>query len=234
MVECLECHTQKKSLMAHVRVHGMTVEQYRAKHTDTEGNFPDMGWSVQTVVTARRDGTGYEKQEKVVEVQPEDVRFRVLFLQADEDPALEPTIRQIVRTEQHIQIYQNSLDKLISEKVPDFKQIAAVTKAAKEAQETNLKLLESLNLTRAKKQANRKTVETTPSILVAGILKIIKDYPEDKLKRVNDEMIEAAEWLRRNVDSLKTETPTKSTDRGGSDDEPAELLVAKADSTDDW
>lgn len=130
-------------------------------------------------------------------------RYKVLFEQADEDPALAPTIKDIVLAEINIsrlQEQQAKVTKKLATGRPtpdDLAAIGAYSKLIKDATDTNLKLLDKLNLTREKKQAAKKVIESTPSRYVSAYERILKNFTPEQFTRAKKEEDEAVARLIR-------------------------------------
>jgi hypothetical protein len=138
-------------------------------------------------------------------------RFQVLFYQADEDPALEATVENIVLNEIHIDRYNEQISRLNSNlgrgKREDISTLNALSKLVKDTQATNLSLMNSLSITRAQKQKAKSVVESTPSRFVSAFETMVRNMSADNLKRLNSEMEESARRMQRNLTALKELVP---------------------------
>ncbi len=228
MIECLICKAQVKSISPHLKAHGIKLAEYREKFT-IDGVAPEIGWTVQSSTKpTKRPGT--PSPEAVIaplKAQPTDfhTRYKVLFMQAEEDPALEPSIREIVKNEEAIARYQ----KMISEysdidlkDIGNLEIIATLAKLVKEAQKSNLDAMNALSLTRKAKKESKQSVQTTPSRLVSALENFLKTSNSEVIRRMNEDMLESAARLRRNFDSLSKEYVTEI---GKTDGESTEDLV---------
>ncbi len=230
MIACLICGDLCKSISPHLKKHSMRLAEYREKFTDSEGNVPPVGWTVQhSTKPTKRPGTPSPEVVVVapLKVQPTDfhARYKVLFMQAEEDPALEPSIREIVKNEEAIARYQ----KMISEysdidlkDIGNLEIIATLAKLVKEAQKSNLDAMSALSLTRKAKKESKQSVQTTPSRLVSALENFLKTSNSEVIRRMNEDMLESAARLRRNFDSLSKEYVTEI---GKTDGESTEDLV---------
>lgn len=215
LVKCLVCGAEVKSISPHLRSHPpLRLADYREQFKDPlTGEFPPVGWLVQSVPkapqTASKGPAKPSKEElSATEQQKFDARFKVLFLQAEEDPALEPTIREIVKNEVSIDQWQGMITdytSMIKENPTVLDQILALGKLVKEAQSSNLASMNSLALTRKAKKDSKQGVQTTPSRLVSGFEMFLKTSNSETLRRANEDMAESAARARRNFDALSKE-----------------------------
>lgn len=230
-VTCLECGKTYGALSAHLRVHVMSLDDYRRKYPDAP-----TGWTFGNLWKEPVEGESQPEAPREVVTAPPDTsspldkvkdnlqasekaefeqRFQTLFEQADEDPALVAPIRDICLNEIYIIRYQRQLAKITSEHArPGAKSVkdqAAIIKTfndlVKQTTEQNMRLMDSLNLTRAKKQAQRKTPESTPSRLIAGYERYLAAMSPDQLRRYNSDEEEAVRRLQRNLKALCDQVP---------------------------
>jgi hypothetical protein len=221
MVKCLECQAEKKSLPGHIwGKHGMKVVDYRAKY----GKDVDLGWTAanidHSIPKNTKETRALNKVLKsasspsavmfsslsLAEQKQYDEQFNLLFEQASRDAVLIPMIRDIVMNQLFIARYQLQLEKMSNKFVNgmDAKTAMELHKLVQNMQETNLKNLDSLNLTKAKKDSLNKTPESTPSKVVSAFAHAVKLMtPEEREKNKRD-MNEAMDRLRHNLDDLLT------------------------------
>lgn len=216
-VSCLECGKELKSLGAHLSyIHVMSVEDYRNKH----GYDTPVGWTGPSGQMAKDRPPSEQPKDK--EFTPEEEvylaqRLATLSDQAEDDPALLPSIRDICMGEITITRYQKRLAHLTSNMdTQSFNRQAEAIKMInglmQSTQASNLKLLESLNLTRAKKQQLKKSPESTPSRYVAQYERVKASLTRDQLERSNQEEKEALRRLNKNLEGLKEMVTVSATE----------------------
>ncbi len=220
-VICKECGVEKKSLPGHIGKHGMKVADYRAKYgADVNLGIPlQIGRpkSIPAVVEAQP----VIKIPKSSKSSPSDIvfsslskseqaqyqeQFDLLFEQAARDTVLIPMIRDIVMNQLFIARYQLQLEKMSTKfsSGMEAKTAMDIHKLVQDMQATNLKNLDSLNLTKSKKDSLNKTPESTPSKVVSAFAHAIRLMtPEEREKNKRD-MDEAMSRLRHNLDDLLT------------------------------
>lgn len=219
MVKCLECNKELNSLSAHLRTHGIKLEEYKKKYADPEtGEPPNVGWTVQSIKKGKpkkRESkkSGIEtplglKFSTEEEAYYKD-RYETLFVQADEDPALAPTIKDIILGETTIARYQTQVDK-ISKKVyngaatpQELELLDSLEKKIKETQKTNLSLLDSLSLTRKSKKASKQVVDSTPSRMISALNQMLRSWTPEIHARLEKEIEESQKWMIRNLQEIK-------------------------------
>jgi flagellar capping protein FliD len=201
----------------------MSLSDYIEKHKDpVTGEPPPTGWTLadhyrrkagQTEEASEVQYASAEQEQRKDHLTDEErqqfeERYKLLYRQADEDPALGPMIREIVMGEINLSRYQAQLARLSANmttkkiSVDDVDQIKKLNDIVKILQESNLKLLNSLSLTREKKQANRKGHESTPVKLATQYEYLLRTLPADEIRKLNEEMREASARLRDNVQRL--------------------------------
>jgi len=226
-VTCLECGAQFASLAAHLkRIHFMHVNEYRDKYADpVTKEWPDIGYTKihrpkEEVKSARKeytDETGKSKPSPfngvkltIKEREYADSRYEVLFLQADEDPALENAIKDIVineivksRLEEEITTLTRDLSTLTD---PQTKRLNLATTMRKDLSGQILAQMDKLNLTREKKKATKTGPQSTPSRLITALERYVRDLPPEMLHRHNEEMEDSRKRLIRNIRDIKEST----------------------------
>jgi hypothetical protein len=134
----------------------------------------------------------------VAEKQYYDGRFKLLFNQADSDPVLEPTVRDIIINEIFIARY---LQQLQEESIKDGKSLAIIEKlhsTISKLQDKNSASLSTLNLTKEKRDALNKSPESTPSKIIMGyVLAVSMMTPLEREKNRKD-IEDAMSRLRKN------------------------------------
>lgn len=234
-VECLECNRFFKALGAHVaQKHEMSLDDYRKKFRDpVTGEDPPVGYVVppnsgkagwkaaaaQAVIddeVAEKVALSPIRAVAVLNAKEQErfaARFKTLFWQADEDPALESTVQNIVLNEIHIDRYNEQISRLTQSlgrttKPTDVQQLNLLSKLVKDTQSTNLSLMQSLSITRDQKQKNKKVIESTPSRFVTALESLVRNTSGEQLRRVNQEMAEAARRLQLNLSALRELVPS--------------------------
>ncbi len=222
-VPCLECNPVKhfKAISGHIQVHHMNLADYRKKYTqDGTGDDVAVGWTV----NARSDPNWVpgvapaDTNEGVKKYDPLSLakehlskyeqkyladRHTVLFRQVEEDPALISIIRDIVMGEINLIRLQEQQAKLTARfvKSPFRSQegvtLGAIGRLIKDTQETNLKLLQSMAVTRVEKQKAKKVVESTPSRYVSAYERILGNLSSAQVLRAKQEEDAACERLAR-------------------------------------
>jgi hypothetical protein len=207
MATCLICLKDKKSLIPHLRVHEMTKDQYLERF----GKKVDLG----TVSTDAPRGKskkivtpvdGILSQLDPVEKRQFDEQFEYLYQQAAQDPVLAPMIRDVCMNQVFIARYQLQIERMSSNfsSSMEAKTIVEIHKLIQTMQETNLKQMDSLNLTKSKKDSLNKTPESTPSKIISAFAYVINTMtPQEREKDAKD-IEEAMRRLRTNRDSLLT------------------------------
>lgn len=127
-------------------------------------------------------------------------RFKVMFEQADQDTVLEPTIRNIILNDLTIARLQSKIQESFAE--DNFSEIDKIQRAINSIQEKNLAALDSLNLTKAKKDALNKSPESTPSRLIAGFALAVSMMTTAEREKNKRDIEEAMGRLKRNWESL--------------------------------
>jgi hypothetical protein len=135
-------------------------------------------------------------------------RFKELFGQADSDPVLEPTIRDLIINELFIARYQKQLQEESLKQAPLISTISALHVTIGKLQEGNLKGLESLNLTKAKKDAMNKSPETTPSRIVTGYALAATMMSSAEREKNKKDIEDAMTRLRKNQAALIDQIPS--------------------------
>lgn len=221
----------------------MSLNDYRNKYTqDGTGEDVPVGWTLWNRSTAAASGnqqntantqtnSGVQQNDPLALVQnhltPAEqqvfrTRYEVLFYQADSDPALVSAIRDVVMGEINIARYQEQLAKVtrkFSQSInsANAAQAQALSKLIKDTQESNLKLMQSLAVTRADKQKQKKVIESTPSRYVSAYERIKKNFTEDQFKRAEQEELDAVARLTRKAPTFKAMAPTEPEPEKGAD-----------------
>lgn len=232
-ITCLEpgCGKRYKALAGHVFAHKMSLNEYRMRHTqDGTGEDVPVGWTVNqapvSVNKSTQTASDIEQGSQQLtssaranknltarEVEYFEQRYKTLFYQADEDPALESTVGNIVLNEIHIDRYNDKIGSITKNmhgmgfKPQDGQTLNALSKLSKDLQDTNLKLMQSLNITREQKQKSKRVIESTPSRLVSAFELFQKNSSAELIQRTNQEMDDAAGRMRRNLLQLKDLVP---------------------------
>lgn len=217
MAQCLECGKELASLAAHLRTHKMTKDEYLKKYP--EG---DLGYDIGMITRGMKKPEPKERENPVLKMMStlsEDElamykeRYEVLWKQADMDPALEPSIRDIVMAEIYVLRYQGELSK-ITQKIAtnptsiDIQKAKTYQSLIKDTQEQTLKSLNALNLTREKKQALKKSPETTPSRIISNYILVHENMTPIELEKDKDDEQEALRRLNLNAKKLFPLIPT--------------------------
>jgi hypothetical protein len=242
-------NVQFKALNRHMNVHAMSLRAYREKYKDPDtGAYPPTGMTIQTIrppgvvpgqphwTAPRADGTTPTappppRDENFLSLDERaayDERFKTLFDQADNDPALVGMIKTLVLNEINIARYNNQINRLnmpTSAKGThsglDVERLRSLSKLVKELTATNLSLMRELSLTRKEKIKDKKTVDTTPARLMAGFEVFLKNNDKRTIDKIQMEMDEAAAAARRNLAGIKTLVPE-------------DAIVEETDSDTDW
>lgn len=144
------------------------------------------------------------------EKQYYDLRFKALFGQADSDPVLEPTIRDLIINELFIARYQKQLQEESTKEAPNFTAIEKLHKTISVLQDKNLTSLDSLNLTKAKRDSLNKSPETTPSKLVTAYALAASMMTAAEREKHKKDIEEAMVRLRKNQAKLIEEMPASA------------------------
>lgn len=127
-------------------------------------------------------------------------RFTIMFEQADQDPVLEPTIKNIILNDLTISRLQTKIQGAFAEN--NFSEIEKIQRVINAIQEKNLDSLDSLNLTKAKKDALNKSPESTPSRLIAGFALAVSMMTAQEREKNKRDIEEAMGRLRANWENL--------------------------------
>lgn len=127
-------------------------------------------------------------------------RFEIMFEQADRDPVLEPTIRNIILNDLTISRLQRKIQDEFAQ--DNFQNVEKVQRAINAIQEKNLAALDSLNLTKAKKDALNKSPESTPSRLIAGFALAVSMMTQPEREKNKRDIEEAMDRLKKNWTNL--------------------------------
>jgi hypothetical protein len=201
------------------------------RHTeDGTGDDVYVGWTLGVLQKGIREGeiTSFREEKKynptssvvdslsTAERDLYDRRYTLLFQQADEDPALESHIRDIVIGEINVTRYQDQIVKLTQKLgtgakfLPeDQTRLQLLTNLVKQTQETNLKTMNSLNLTREKKQKTQQVIETTPSRLVASYERFINGLTHEQLARQKRDEQDALGRLNSKSEQIRSMVVTE-------------------------
>lgn len=234
-VKCLVCERPLKSVAAHLRiVHKMSVDEYKAwakEHLNIEPDQIDLGWTLgkggfKGGPTERAaEALKYRKEHNdPVNEQFETLskaetanykkRYNILFRQADFDPALEPGVRQIVMNEMIIERYQAYINAQTMKIRPGDSvknaNLGEAHRVIKELGVQNLALMNSMGLTREKKLAQKKHVETTPSRLVTAYTQELQRLTPEERKRLQEDEDDAVRRFLHNEASLLTLVPASA------------------------
>jgi hypothetical protein len=228
MAQCLECIAETgsskefKTLVTHLPKHVLSVEDYRAKY----GEDVEVGYVIapktKTVASPPPTADDILNALEMPVLDPNEVvttsldasekkffeqRYAFLMRSAEDDRALESQIRDIVMGEITLMRYQKELAKITGslgtsaglKRLPDAK---AIQTLIKELRTQNLADIKSLNLTREQKQAQRKSVETTPSRLLSRYAQFIAALTPEQLARQREDELEAAARFQVNLRRL--------------------------------
>lgn len=220
MVICKECLQEKKSLPAHLRhAHQMSVAEYTARHGEQDMGYT---WGKAKSVPRRtppttRDSSiapsgiidDFERGLTVAERAVFNKNYSILFEAADRDPVLEQTIKEVCMNQVFIYRYQKQLQQQtkIGEMNPQV--LAAMHKMLKDLQDTTIRQLDSLNLTKAKRDAAHKTVETTPSRMIANLALTMSRFSPHDEQRMKEDIEKAMDLLNKHEDELKELLPSE-------------------------
>lgn len=177
----------------------MTIYQYKDKHRDpVTGQEPPVGYVVGKSV------------DKPIKPAVQD-RFTLLFSQAEEDPALVPTIKSIVENEERIAQFQEQLKDLSSPKSfqGNINLIKQLNTVIKDLQNTNLSLMDSMNLTRKSKKLNKESPQSTPSKFVTAIEEFSKVFTVDQWERMQRDISDSERRVKKNLKTLQESTETE-------------------------
>lgn len=240
-VLCLECNKEFRGLAGHVsKAHVMSLGDYKKIHTlDGTGNDVYVGWTLAdapsrmgtNAASAARSiaappsqqGSGYDaglmiqSNLSTAEAEQYERRYTLLFKQADEDEALQSHIIDIVLGEINVARYQHQISTITSRLTSgtfsdkDTDRLDTLTNLVKKTQETNLKMMDSLNLTRSKKQKTQVSIETTPSRFCSAYEKFILGLtPEQMAREMRDEK-ESVDRLNAKAKELRDLAPVEVT-----------------------
>lgn len=227
-VKCLECGREFKGLSAHVATHDLKLKAYIDKHRDPiSGDPPPVGYAgnhIGTVQTHKKDTEQAVRKYNVPdsykltaeEKRTYNDKYEVLFAQADEDPALETSLHELVLGEIFISRYLAVMSDITNRmtkagkfmKDPNTGQddeatLKTLATQVKTTQETSLKLMDKLNLTREKKKQSREVIKSTPSRLVSALDMLLRNYTPEMHAKHQREMDEAQRWMVRNLNEIK-------------------------------
>lgn len=212
-VRCAECGKEFGTITAHVRVHGLNKVTYKQKYPDADWGFDASEIHKPEYKAERERKINASPVQKMMdslnadELQMYNERYEVLWKQADMDPALAPSIRDIVMSEIYVLRYQAELSK-VTKKIaqapngPDVSRAQTYQKLIKETQDQTLKALTALNLTRERKQALKKSPETTPSRLISAYKLTLENMTPLELEKQREDERDVVDRLRRNQEEL--------------------------------
>jgi len=212
----------------------MSVDEYMAwakEHLNLNPDQVDLGWTLRKGGFV--DGPGrvvdnakaYRKEHKDPVSEQFDTlsnaenvnykkRFDILFRQADFDPALEPGVRQIVMNEMIIERYQAYINAQTLKIRPGDsiknQNLSEAHRVIKELSAQNLAAMNSMGLTREKKLAQKKHVETTPSRLVTAYAQEKQRLTPEERKRLQEDEDDAVRRFLHNEASLLQLVPTQA------------------------
>lgn len=234
IIKCLVCDRPLKAVAVHLRkIHNMSVDEYKAWAKAKGLPEPDLGWTLRKggfgggnptqmrkmsdKYHSERGGDPVEKQFDTLspaETKNFKKRFDILFRQADFDPALEPGVKQIVMNEMIIERYQAYINhQTIRMRPGDAIKNANVDTAhrvIKELVAQNLAQMNSMGLTREKKLAQKKHVETTPSRLVTAYAQELQRLTPEERKRLQEDEDDAVRRFIYNEASLLELVPASA------------------------
>lgn len=232
-VLCLECNKEFKGLSGHVaKAHVISLDEYRRRHTqDGTGNDVNVGWSIKTISapgaptkpipdSKEEKRQAYDAQSNInanLSVAEREIftrRYALLFKQADEDEALSTHIRDIVLGEINVDRFQDQISQITFRSTLDPKDVQRLdilTKLVKQLQETNLRTMKSLNLTREQKQKAGMVVESTPSRLITAYERFVAGLTPEQLSREKRDEEESVARLHAKAKEFRDLAPVEVT-----------------------
>lgn len=219
-ITCKECgKSDVKMLWSHLRkAHKMTSDEYRKKHGDQY--MGEAGFKGKAKATIKEQ-SGYDPLASITsklskkELEFYNKQFDVLYKQAEMDPAVEGHIRDIILGQIHCLRMQDALSKIthkmsINRATPaDITASKQLTELIDKIQRQGLSLMESLNLTRQKKMAQKRSVETTPSRVISSYLQAISVLTQEQRNIEFGDENEALSRLNYNIKQLSREASTE-------------------------
>jgi len=224
LVECKLCGQMLGSLYVHLKkVHNVYKATYLEQfpgapmgHTiNPQANLSGLKKEVPSPPTPkalskaaqkRADETGYNEAEEKYAAE----RFTTLEREAGYDPTVVFVIQQIVNTEILSRRYQAALAKETlssSALATSERKLDSLIKANDTLNKTHMALMDKMNLSREKRQQQKKAVETTPSRLISAY--------EDELRRMSpaerrverEDEADAVRRFQKNLTTLLTTIP---------------------------
>lgn len=236
LVECLICHEMKKALGAHLRSkHNLSTDEYKEWAKANGHGEVDLGWTLAKAGIQRGgDPKAMQAQARAYHVRVQDPvteqfetlseaekqnfkkRFDILFHQADYDPALEPGVKQIVMNEMVVERYQAYINAHTLKIKPGDslanKNLDTAHRVIKQLIDQNLAQMSSMGLTREKKLAQKKHVETTPSRLITAYAQELQRLTPEERKRLQEDEDDAVRRFIHNQAALLELVPASATE----------------------
>lgn len=238
LVQCLLCLQELKSLAVHLKVvHNVTVAQYRERF----GADVSVGWTLKgnkhkeelSQAKIERGGTLPPSQQPPPKADrtPEEEqyfkeRFATLNREAGYDPTVEYVIRQIVHTEILTDRYQKMLNRITMTptKMQDT-DLKTYVDIIEKLNKQHMSLMDKMSLSREKRLAAKKSVETTPSRLVTAYAEELSRMTEAERRVQLEDERDAVRRFHHNQAALLEILPRsasgKDEDEDDDLDEPA-------------
>ena len=223
MVTCLECGKEKKSLAAHLRnLHMMSVLEYKTRH----GQDSDIGYTISQIPRANRQPKkaverGYKIEGAADELERSlssseraiyQKNYQILFEAADKDPVLEQTVKEVCINQVFVYRYQMQIQNATKKGHADPTGLEKMHRILDVLQKTNLSKLESLNLTKAKRDAHNKTPETTPARMITNLALVMSTFNATDYEKMQEDINKAMTLLEKHTEELKNLLPNEETE----------------------